>query len=105
MKDYIELNSQIYNTLIEFDIVDARDKAKRFMDEAYGLIRQLDTTIAEARESADKRKNDIKEKIMAKIPKINEQTLEFIAELENQKYLDIESEIKTMIAIVDANDI
>jgi hypothetical protein len=42
------------------------------MDEAYGLIRQLDTTIAEARESADKRKNDIKEKIMAKIPKVNE---------------------------------
>ena len=75
------------------------------MDEAYGLIRQLDTEIAEARENADKRKKDIKEKIMAKMPKPNESTQEFLNELDNEKYLDIESEIKTMIAIVDANDI
>ena len=91
--------------MIEFDIVDTRDKAKRFMDEAYGLIRQLETEIAEARENADNIKNDIKEKIMAKMPKLNESTQEFLNELDNEKYLDIESEIKTMIAIVDANDI
>ena len=75
------------------------------MDEAFGLIRQLDTEIAEDGENADKRKNDIKEKIMAKMPKLNESTQEFLNELDNEKYLDIESEIKTMIAIVDANDI
>jgi len=41
-KDYIELNNNIYNHLIAFDIVDTKDKAKRFMDEAYKMIRDLD---------------------------------------------------------------
>lgn len=38
-KDYIELNSNIYNVLLELEVVDAKNKAKRFMDEAYALMR------------------------------------------------------------------
>lgn len=48
------------------------------MDEAYSLIRQLDSEIAQARENADKRKHEIKEKIVAKIEPLLKETTEFI---------------------------
>ena len=63
------------------------------MDEAYQLIRQLDHEIANARENADKRKNEIKASILKKMPKLNESTMEFLHELDSLKYLNIDSDI------------
>jgi hypothetical protein len=38
-KDRIDLNSSIFNTLLEMEFLDAKSKPKRFLDEAVSLMR------------------------------------------------------------------
>jgi hypothetical protein len=43
---------------------------------------------------ADRRKQQIKERISLKVPKLNQVTKEFLEELEDLKYLDIASNMQ-----------
>lgn len=49
------------------------------------------------REMASRRKENIKIKITAKVPKLNKLTNEFIQELEDDKYLSIDSDMTEIL--------
>ena len=48
-KDFIDLNSRIFDVLIQFNLTELRDKKKSFMDEVYKLIVQLDSDVQAAK--------------------------------------------------------
>ena len=53
---------------------------------------------------ADRRKNQIKEKITLKVPKLNQMTQTFLNELDDQKYLDITSNMQSNLIEIAKND-
>ena len=97
VKEYIELNSRIFGLCVDYEIIGKEDKARRFLDEAYALTYRLNDEVSEARENADKRKEEMKKKISKKIPKLHEMNNVFLAEIEKPKYLDVESNIQTTL--------
>jgi hypothetical protein len=50
----------------------------------------LNTAIYDTKDKADKRKDDMKKKILKKIPKLNSRVDEFLVKIENEKFLKIE---------------
>jgi hypothetical protein len=94
VKEYIELNSRIFGLCVDFEIIGKEDKARRFLDEAYALTYRLNDEVSEARENADKRKEEMKKKIGKKVPKLHDMTDVFVQEIEQAKYLDLESNIE-----------
>lgn len=53
---------------------------------------------------ADRRKLEIKEKITLKVPKLNQQTQQFLSELDDQKYLDITSNMQSNLIEIAKNE-
>jgi hypothetical protein len=53
---------------------------------------------------ADRRKVQIKEKITLKVPKLNQLTHKFLAELDDQKYLDITSNMQANLIEIAKNE-
>lgn len=53
---------------------------------------------------SSRRKDAIKVKIKAKVPKLNKITNEFLEELENPKYLDIESDLLEILEQIERNE-
>ena len=53
---------------------------------------------------ADRRKLQIKEKITLKVPKLNQQTQQFLTELDDQKYLDITSNMQSNLIEIAKNE-
>lgn len=80
------------------------DRHRRFIDEATQLIYQLNREVSYSREMADRRKVQIKEKITMKVPKLNQLTHKFLAELDDQKYLDITSNMQANLIEIAKNE-
>ena len=53
---------------------------------------------------ADRRKLQIKEKITLKVPKLKQMTQNFLAELDDQKYLDITSNMQANLIDIAKNE-
>ena len=64
------MNVQIFNICIAFEIESKEDKHRKFVDEIYTIMNTLNQTIVKANDSADKRKDLMKQKIAKKIPKL-----------------------------------
>ena len=90
IKDQVELNDQIFQICDKFDLPSREDKQSRFIDEIYQLMINLNNAIYDTKDKADKRKDNMKKKILKKIPKLNSRVDEFQVKIENQKFLKIE---------------
>lgn len=60
--------------------------------------------MSEARENADKRKEDMKRKIGRKIPKLHAKTAAFLEEIEQPRYLDMTDDIDDVLLDVQKFD-
>ena len=61
--------------------------------------------LSEARESADKRKAEIKKKIAKKVPQLLIDTNEFLEELTLPKYTDEDQSIEVMLELIENNEV
>ena len=57
---------------VQFEIESKEDKNKKFVDEVTIIISNLSTALMTAKDSADKRKEQMKLKISNKIPKLKQ---------------------------------
>ena len=57
----------------------------------------LNKKIHLSREAANQKKENVKTRISSKVPKLNKITNDFIVELEDPKYLDIDSDLVEML--------
>jgi len=69
------------------------------------LQAKLSHELSEAREQADKRKEDMKRKIFKKVPKLTASTIEFSEEINKGEYLDENSSIEVILEQIEHNDI
>jgi len=105
VKDKVDLNSQIFEILEAFDLPAREDKNSRFIDELYQLINTLNTAIYDTKDKADRRKDQIKKKVLKKVPKLNARISEIDNEIRQERYLMIEDvsvvEIQAELAELD----
>lgn len=71
------------------EIEGKEEKKKRFVDEVYTTINQLNQAMVQANESSDKKKDSMKSKIQAKIPKLKSNVDKFMETIMKDRYLDI----------------
>lgn len=64
------MNVQIYTICLNFEIESKEEKNKKFVDEVYTIMNNLNQAIVQANDSADKKKESMKTKIANKIPKL-----------------------------------
>jgi len=89
VKDRIETNVNLFGTFMQFDIESKEEKNRKFVDEVYTIQISLNTAIAKAKDSADNRKDQMKQKIQMKIPKLMDQVGNFSQEVFREELLDI----------------
>lgn len=77
VKDRINLNVEIYTICLNFEIESKEEKNKKFVDEVYTIMNNLNNAIGHANDSADKKKESMKNKISNKIPKLKKKCEEF----------------------------
>ncbi len=105
VKDNVELNTSIYNLLVAIDLLTKDDRAsRRFLDETYKMMIQINKEVNIARESTDRNKDSIKKQVQKKVPKLNFITEQFLEELDQEKYLDIQSDMSEVLKQVSHND-
>ncbi len=63
---------QIFTICVQFEIESKEEKNRKFIDEIYAIMATLNNTIVKAHDTADKRKDQMKAKILSKIPKLKE---------------------------------
>ena len=80
-----------------FEIESKEDKNRKFVDEVYQIITSLNHTIVKANEQADQRKDQMKQKITMKIPKLKAQVEDFANEVMNDDLLDIKSNLEETV--------
>jgi hypothetical protein len=102
-KDRIDQNYTIFNLCVKYELVGKQERHRRFIDDANQLVYTLNKEMSVTREMASRRKDSVKFKIKKKVPKLNKITNEFIAELEDIKYLDINSEMSEILIQIDKN--
>lgn len=89
VKDTIQLNSSIFELCVNAEIIGKEEQGgKREITAAYQLQAKLSHELSEAREQADKRKDDMKRKILQKVPKLMKETIAFTEEVYKPDYLD-----------------
>jgi len=69
VKDRIDLNTQIFNLCVKFELVGKQERHRRFIDDTNQLIYNLNKEMSITREMASRRKDNVKMKINAKVPK------------------------------------
>ena len=89
VKDRIETNVNLFGIFMTFDIESKEEKNRKFVDEVYTIQISLNTAIAKAKDSADNRKDQMKQKITKKIPKLMDQVSNFSQEVFQEELLDI----------------
>lgn len=97
----IDLNVQLYNKCIEFEIESKEEKNKKFIDEVYTIMNNLNQAIVMANDSSDKRKDAMKTKITNKIPKLKQKVEEFNAVILQDKFTDINSNIYDILKEIE----
>jgi dynein heavy chain len=90
VRDAVELNDQIFGILLQFNLPAREDKASRFIDEVYQLINTLNSCIYETKDTADRRKEQIKKEVLKEVPELNMRIAEITKVLALEKYLLIE---------------
>lgn len=88
VKDRVELNAQIFEILEAFDLPAREDKNSRFIDEVYQLINTLNSAIYDTKDKADRRKDQIKRKVLKKVPKLRAVIDELAGAINHEKFLD-----------------
>ena len=105
MKDVIQLNSSIFELCVSAEIIGKEEQGgKREITTAEQLQAKLSHELSEAREQADKRKDDMKKKIINKVPKLEKETVAFQNEINKPEYLDEEQPIEVMLELIAGNE-
>lgn len=104
VKDRIDMNVTIFNLCTEFEYVGNQDRHRRFIDDTNKLVYTLNKQMAESREMASQRKDQIKRLITAKVPKLNALTTEFLEELAQEYYLDELTDMDFILLKVEENE-
>lgn len=105
VKDRIGLNTSIFNLCVKYELVGKQDRHRRFITDTDQLIYTLNKEMSITREMASRRKDNVKMKITAKVPKLNVLTNDFIEELQEAKYLDIETDMAEILEQINKNEI
>lgn len=90
VKDQVELNQQIFQICDRFDLVHRDDKSAKFINEIYQLINTLNQAIYDTKDKSDRRKEQMKKKILKKIPKLNSRLEALHSKITDRKFLLIE---------------
>jgi ElaB/YqjD/DUF883 family membrane-anchored ribosome-binding protein len=86
----VELNDQVFQILENFDLPAREDKGSRFIDEIYQLINTLNSAIYDTKDKADRRKDQMKKKILKKIPKLHARIEALQEQIGRRRYLMVE---------------
>jgi len=86
---------------LNFELESKEDKNKKFIDEIYTIMTNLNNAIMMATDGADKRKEAMRNKIANKIPKLKARVDKFMENILNEKFLDIKSNIYEILKEID----
>ena len=86
----MELNHNLFSILLQFNLPGREDKASRFIDEVYQLINTLNTCIYETKDTADRRKEQIKKEVLKEVPELNSRVTAIAKDIAQDKFLLIE---------------
>lgn len=92
---------QIYQLCVTFEIESKEEKNKKFVDEVSIIISNLGSELMTQKDSADKRKEDMKGTISSMIPILKSKVDAFNNEILHEKYLDIKSNLFTTLTEID----
>lgn len=100
-KDKIGVCQNILASLIGKNIDVSKEEKKLIEDKSYQYVTLLNNAIMTATEMADRNRDSIKKKINESIPLLNKDVEKLTEDLEDPKYLDINSNIYDMLRDVD----
>ena len=87
----MELNDQIFQICERFDLPTREDRQARFIDDIYSQMNVLNNAIFDTKEKSDRRKEEMKKKVLKKIPKLHMKMESFMSKIDNSKYVTIEN--------------
>lgn len=102
VKDQVELNQQIFQVCDGFDLLHRDDKSGKAINEVYQLINNLNNRIYETKDTSDRRKEEMKKKVLKKIPKLNSRLEDIYARVTDSKFVMLPP--KTVTRDVDPDD-
>jgi hypothetical protein len=102
VKDQVELNQQIFQVCDGFDLLHRDDKSGKAINEVYQLINTLNNAIYETKDKSDRRKEQMKKKVLKKIPKLNGRLEDIYARVTDRKFVMLPR--KSIARDVDPDD-